>query len=82
MGMPRDSAREKNAGTSAGDKPRAVRNSDEIEVAYYTKELGRELQRKMLQGRLDDFAHGPAHAASHGEDTEAPMTPPREDRAG
>lgn len=51
-------------------------------MGYYTKELGRPLQRKMLQDRLDDFSHNNIHAASHGEDTEAPLIPPREDRAG
>ena len=40
------------------DKPGKDRDRkaarEEYEVAYYTKELGRPLQRKMLQKRLDD----------------------------
>jgi hypothetical protein len=66
------------------DKPRGRerRPEREFEVAYYTKELGRPLQRKMLQGRLDDFAHRTITAASHGEDTDPPRSPPRQDRAG
>lgn len=57
---------------------------DEYEVAYYTKELGRPLQRKMLQKRLDDLAGGSAAAASHGveESLESRDSPPRDDRAG
>lgn len=59
-----------------------------IEVAYYTKELGRPLQRKMLQRQLDDFADSGAQSAGHhgeradtaGAEPEAPT--PRDDRAG
>lgn len=86
MATPRDNfsgrSTAKGTGKAGGDKPGFAASRDEIEVAYYTKELGRPLQRKMLQGRLDDFAHSPARAASHGEDTDAPMATPREDRAG
>lgn len=57
---------------------------EEYEVAYYTKELGRPLQRKMLQRRFDDFSDSSINAASHGEEPSpqdsAPL--PREDRAG
>lgn len=57
---------------------------EEFEVAYYTKELGRSLQRKLLQKRLDDFSDGGTAAAAHGEESSsesyAPL--PREDRAG
>jgi hypothetical protein len=59
---------------------------EEFEVAYYTKELGRALQRKMLQQRLNDLAGGSAGtaAAHHGDQPSAQdnAPPPREDRAG
>jgi len=57
---------------------------DEIEVAYYTKELGRPLQRKMLQSRFNDFGDSNITAASHGEEPspEDRAAPPPEDRAG
>jgi hypothetical protein len=67
-----------------GDKDRKV-PQDEYEVAYYTKELGRALQRKKLQGLLDDFTNSGIRAAGHGEDPpadEQPLAPPSEDRAG
>jgi hypothetical protein len=55
----------------------------EFEVAYYTKELGRSLQRKMLQKRLDDFTDSSGITAKHDElSAEAFDPPPREDRAG
>ena len=59
----------------------------EYEVACYTKELGRSLQRKMLQRRLDDFTDSgttTAAAAQHGDEpsAESYAPPPREDRAG
>jgi hypothetical protein len=55
----------------------------EFEVAYYTKELGRSMQRKMLQKRLDDFCDSGA-LARHGEEPGmvAALQPPPEDRAG
>ena len=59
---------------------------DAIEVAYYTKELGRTLQRKMLQRRLDDFADSGAQAGGHHGERSAPPDPdpptPPDDRAG
>ena len=58
---------------------------DEIEVAWYTKELGRPLQRKMLQRRLDDFLDSSSGNPSghHGDDRTAKSgEPPPEDRAG
>ena len=57
---------------------------EEFEVAYYTKELGRKLQRKMLQRQFDDFSDSTITAAQHGEDlsVEPQRAPPREDRAG
>ena len=72
MSLPKDK-------DSLGKAPR-----EEFEVAYYTKELGRKLQRKMLQRQFDDFADSTITAAQHGEDppTESTRAPPREDRAG
>ena len=57
---------------------------EEFEVAYYTKELGRSLQRKMLQRQFNDFSDSHINAAQHGEDVTAESlgAPPREDRAG
>ena len=67
----------------APDKPRRAAR-DEFEVAYYTKELGRPLQRKMLQRRLNELTDNTISAASHGDEpsmhVETPL--PREDRAG
>ena len=59
-------------------KPTAAR--PEFEVAYFTKELGRPLQRKMLARQLAGL--GDEAVASHGENTRADGAPPREDRAG
>ena len=57
---------------------------DEFEVDYYTKELGRPLQRKLLQRRLAEISDTNISAAGHAEepspDPDAPT--PREDRAG
>lgn len=57
---------------------------EEFEVAYYTKELGRSLQRKLLQRRFSDLSDSSIKAANHGEDpSSAPnVNPPPEDRAG
>jgi hypothetical protein len=57
---------------------------EEFEVAYYTKELGRPLQRKLLQRRLSDLSDSNITAASHGEEPswENYGPPPPEDRAG
>ena len=57
----------------------------EFEVAYYTKELGRSLQRKMLQKRLDDLTDSSSvPTGAHGDEpsAESYSPPPREDRAG
>jgi hypothetical protein len=77
------------AGLMAPDKTgrtesRAAPLQDEIEVAYYTKELGRTLQRKLLQRQLDDLAEDSAARARHGEEPsiEPCGPPPRGDRAG
>ena len=70
------------------DKPGKDRSRkparDEFEVAYYTKELGRPLQRKLLQKRLEELAASSTAAASHGEEEslENRESPPRDDRAG
>lgn len=55
----------------------------EFEVAYYTKELGPTLQRKLLQKQLARFSNG-SISSSHGEDAEVrdDPAPPQEDRAG
>lgn len=54
-----------------------------VEVAYYTKELGRSLQRKLLQRQLADFSDSSIMAANHGEEPAPDWdAPPREDRAG
>jgi hypothetical protein len=61
------------------DDPRSAR-----ELGFYSKELGRPLQRKLLQQKLDDFSHSRSHAA-HGDDA-APADhsgrAPDEGRAG
>ena len=51
-------------------------------MAYYTKELGRPLQRKLLQQQME--AGGSAATCAHGEDVspETSTSPPRQDRAG
>lgn len=56
----------------------------EFEVAYYTKELGRPLQRKMLEKQLAGFTDDSKAAAGHGEDVTSQLdaSPPPEDRAG
>lgn len=55
----------------------------EFEVAYFTKELGRPLQRQMLARQLASLGDSEPKA-SHGEDApaQADGVPPREDRAG
>lgn len=55
----------------------------EFEVAYYTKELGRSLQRELLARRLADLS-GSHRASRHGEEAspDTPLPPPPEDRAG
>lgn len=66
------------------DTPRKAAR-DEFEVAYYTKNLGRPLQRKLLQRRLNELSEGAGTAeASHGDDSklEEPAQLPPEDRAG
>jgi hypothetical protein len=57
---------------------------EEFEVAYYTKELGRSIQRKLLQKRLDDFSDSTITAAHHEDEPlmASAWQPPREDRAG
>ena len=58
--------------------------SPEFEVAYYTKELGKTLQRQMLEKQLARFSESGNAASRHGEDA-APVADtlmPQEDRAG
>lgn len=57
---------------------------EEFEVAFYTKELGRSLQRKLLQRRFSDLGDSSITPAGHGEDVsgEPDGGPPRDDRAG
>jgi hypothetical protein len=56
----------------------------EFELAYYTKELGKPLQRQMLQKQLALLSESSIRAAGHGEDLapEHEGPPPQEDRAG
>jgi hypothetical protein len=56
----------------------------EFEIAYYTKELGQALQRKLLQKQLARFSDSGSISSSHGEDAEVreDSAPPQEDRAG
>ena len=44
----------------------------EFEVAYYTKELGKSLQRQMLQKQLALLSEKGSVRASHGDDTAPP----------
>jgi hypothetical protein len=54
----------------------------EFEVAYYTKELGRPLQRKMLERQLASLGDR-GKVAHHGEQvSETERAPPQDDRAG
>jgi hypothetical protein len=66
--------------------PRPDKARPEFEVAYYTKELGRPLQRKMLERQLAGLGGEVSHAANHHDDAEASPqlgdAPPPEDRAG
>jgi hypothetical protein len=56
----------------------------EFEVAYYTKELGKDLQREMLRKQLARLSESTKITSSHGEDTPPQLdtAPPQEDRAG
>lgn len=57
---------------------------EEFKVNYRTKKLGRPLQRKLLQRRLNDVSESNITAASHGDEPswEGYGPPPPEDRAG
>ena len=63
-------------------KPNGAR--PEFEVAYYTKELGKTLQRQMLEKQLARLSDSSNAASRHGEDAapEVAFVPPPEDRAG
>mgnify|MGYP003578362724 CR=1 FL=1 len=56
----------------------------EFEVAYYTKELGKALQRQMLEKQLSQLSENITSASSHGEEPAPPADsdPPQDDRAG
>ena len=67
------------------DKQRRKAARDEFEVAYYTKELGRPLQRQLLQRRFNELTDSSVSAATaHGDQAAGDHMepPPREDRAG
>jgi hypothetical protein len=56
----------------------------EFEIAYYTKELGKDLQREMLRKQLARLSESTKIQSSHGEDP-APQpdtAPPQDDRTG
>jgi hypothetical protein len=59
-------------------------SSPEFEVAYYTKELGKTLQRQMLEKQLARLSESSNAASRHGEDAApaADTVTPQEDRAG
>lgn len=56
----------------------------EFEVAYYTKELGKTLQRQMLEKQLARLSDNITSASSHGEEPAPPAEPgpPQDERAG
>lgn len=55
----------------------------EFEVAYYTKELGRPLQRRMLERQLAAFSGDTSAAINHHDDALPQVDgTPRDDRAG
>ena len=56
----------------------------EFEIAYYTKELGKDLQREMLRKQLSRLSESTKIASSHGDDAvpQLDTAPPQEDRAG
>ena len=56
----------------------------EIEVAWYTKELGKPLQRELLRKQLARLSEASRVSGGHGEDTAPQLedAPPPEDRAG
>ena len=66
----------------AKERQSPKQHRDEFEVAYYTRELGRTSQRKMLQQQVD--ALGSAARCAHGEDAsfDSHSHPPQHDRAG
>lgn len=62
---------------------KSIGSRPEFEVAYYTKELGKTLQRQMLEKQLARLSESTA-ATRHGEDAvpQVDADPPVEDRAG
>jgi hypothetical protein len=61
-----------------------VGGQPEFEVAYYTKELGKTLQRKMLRQQLGQMSESANEPGAHGEEAPPQLDGalPREDRAG
>jgi hypothetical protein len=57
---------------------------DEFEVAYYTKELGRPLQRQLLKQRLADFSGGRIPRGAEGDHVSPQGQPlqPQDEQAG
>jgi hypothetical protein len=65
------------------DKAKARKpQRDEYEVASFTRELGRPLQRRMLQPQME--TSGFSSSSAHGEDGSFDKhdSPPQHDRAG
>lgn len=59
-------------------------NRPEFEVAYYTRELGRPLQREMLQKQLARLGDGSSASGGHGQHVPPAVdsASPEDDRAG
>lgn len=67
------------------DKAKPRKNHrDEYEVAYFTRELGRSIQRKLQQQQMEASGSSSTSIAAHGEDSsfDTPSSPPQSDRAG
>jgi hypothetical protein len=66
-----------------GDRGRKS-SRPEFEIAYYTKELGRPLQRKLLQRQFDAGFTDNQITSAHGEDPapDGGAQPPSDERAG
>lgn len=64
------------------DEARERKPRREYGVAYYAKELGRTIQRKLLQQQME--ASACASSCAHGEDSsfDTHDNPPQHDRAG
>ncbi len=64
------------------DKAREREPRHEYEVAYFARELGRTIRRKLLVQHME--ASGSAAGSAHGEDSsfQTHDNPPQHDRAG